>query len=76
MVVIQPSTLKVVVLYESKEKHWFLPKGRYVGLVVYCAHFDSPLRFRKDIGESLEQAALREAHEEAQYCISSRVVSR
>ncbi|KAJ7271095.1 NUDIX hydrolase domain-like protein [Mycena rebaudengoi] len=49
MVVIQPSTLKVVVLYESKEKHWFLPKGR------------------KDIGESLEQAALREAHEESGY---------
>jgi 8-oxo-dGTP pyrophosphatase MutT (NUDIX family) len=46
MVVIQPSTGKIVVIYESKEKVWFLPKGR------------------KDVGESLEQAALREAYEE------------
>ncbi|KAJ7271075.1 hypothetical protein C8J57DRAFT_1320612 [Mycena rebaudengoi] len=49
MVVIQPSTRKIVVLYESQKKFWFLPKGR------------------KDIGESLEQAALREAHEESGY---------
>lgn len=46
MVIIQPSTGKVVVLYETVQKYWFLPKGR------------------KDIGESLEQAALREAYEE------------
>lgn len=53
MVIIQPSTDKIVVLSdEIKDAHgksrqyFFLPKGR------------------KDRGESLEQAALREAHEE------------
>ena len=46
MVIIQPSTGKVVVLYEKARKYWFLPKGR------------------KDVGETLEQAALREAYEE------------
>ena len=53
MVVIQPSSGKVLVLCEKyKDAHgrehsyWFLPKGR------------------KDVGESLEQAALREAYEE------------
>ncbi|OCH92522.1 hypothetical protein OBBRIDRAFT_791116 [Obba rivulosa] len=49
MVIIQPSTGKVVVLYESVDNYWFLPKGR------------------KDIGETLEQAALREAYEESGY---------
>ncbi|KAJ7042958.1 NUDIX hydrolase domain-like protein [Mycena alexandri] len=49
MVVLQPATSKIVVVYESKKKYWFLPKGR------------------KDVGESLEQAALREAHEESGY---------
>ncbi|KAJ7222196.1 hypothetical protein GGX14DRAFT_428198 [Mycena pura] len=49
MVVFQPETHKVVVLYESKKKYWFLPKGR------------------KDVGESLEQTALREAYEESGY---------
>jgi hypothetical protein len=28
MVVFQPETLQVVVLYETKKKYWFLPKGR------------------------------------------------
>ena len=54
MVVIQPSTGKVVLLSERHESRrggqpyhrWFLPKGR------------------KDVGESLEQTALREAYEE------------
>lgn len=46
MVIIQPSTRKVVLLYERRRNYWFLPKGR------------------KDIGESLEQTALREAYEE------------
>jgi 8-oxo-dGTP pyrophosphatase MutT (NUDIX family) len=46
MVIIQPSTEKLVVVYESALKYWFLPKGR------------------KDVGESLEQTALREAYEE------------
>ena len=53
MVIIQPSTKKVVVLSEKAEasdgrayRYWFLPKGR------------------KDVGESLEQTALREAYEE------------
>ncbi|PIL25853.1 hypothetical protein GSI_11606 [Ganoderma sinense ZZ0214-1] len=53
MVIIQPSTKKIVVLsdkevYRGKEyRYWFLPKGR------------------KDVGESLEQTALREAYEES-----------
>lgn len=46
MVIIQPSSGKVVLIWESKRKYWFLPKGR------------------KDQGESLEQAVLREAYEE------------
>ncbi|KAJ6578791.1 NUDIX hydrolase domain-like protein [Mycena vulgaris] len=49
MVVFQPATLKVVVVYEREKKYWFLPKGR------------------KDVGESLEQTALREAYEESGY---------
>ncbi len=47
MVILQPSTEGVVLVYEKVEKYWFLPKGR------------------KDIGESLEEASLREAYEEA-----------
>lgn len=53
MIIIQPSTGKVVVISERQEhedgralRSWFLPRGR------------------KDVGESLEQAALREAYEE------------
>lgn len=46
MVVIQPSTGKIVVISSVKEERWFLPRGR------------------KDVGETLEQAALREAYEE------------
>lgn len=49
MVIIQEETQKVVVIYDTKRKIWFLPKGR------------------KDIGESLEQAALREAYEEVNF---------
>ncbi|CAL1694445.1 unnamed protein product [Somion occarium] len=49
MVLIQPSTDKVVLVYESLREHWFLPKGR------------------KDVGETLEHAALREAYEETGY---------
>ncbi|KAJ7270640.1 hypothetical protein B0H12DRAFT_1093215 [Mycena haematopus] len=49
MVVFQPATSQVVILYESQKKYWFLPKGR------------------KDVGESLEQTALRESHEESGY---------
>ncbi|KAI0369306.1 hypothetical protein BV20DRAFT_946440 [Pilatotrama ljubarskyi] len=59
MVVLQPSTGKVVVLGEKfkddrgrDRAHYFLPKGR------------------KDVGESLEQAALREAYEESGYRVS------
>ncbi|KAI0673133.1 hypothetical protein C8Q78DRAFT_930406, partial [Trametes maxima] len=54
MVVIQPSSGKIVVLLETEKdsrgrekRYWFLPKGR------------------KDVGESLEQTALREAYEES-----------
>jgi 8-oxo-dGTP pyrophosphatase MutT (NUDIX family) len=49
MVIIQPSTHKIVVIYETEKQYWFLPRGR------------------KDVGESLEQAALREAYEESGY---------
>jgi len=49
MVIIQPETEKIVVIYDTERKTWFLPKGR------------------KDVGESLEQAALREAYEESGY---------
>ncbi|KZT68056.1 hypothetical protein DAEQUDRAFT_728315 [Daedalea quercina L-15889] len=49
MVVLQPATGKVLLLYEPRHDYWFFPKGR------------------KDIGESLEQAALREAYEESGY---------
>ena len=70
MVIIQPSTKKVIVLSEKAEAsdgrvfhYWFLPKGR------------------KDVGESLEQTALREAYEEVRplsfpTCPSSCIVSR
>ena len=46
MVILQPSTQKVVVVHHQRLKYWFLPRGR------------------KDVGESLESAALREAYEE------------
>lgn len=46
MVVIQPSSGKVVLVHETEADYWFLPRGR------------------KDVGESLEEAALREAYEE------------
>jgi len=46
MVVIQPSSGKVVIVNNTARRTWFLPRGR------------------KDIGESLEQCALREAYEE------------
>ncbi|KAJ7699307.1 hypothetical protein B0H17DRAFT_1049404 [Mycena rosella] len=52
MVVFQPATHKVVVIYERQKKYWFLPKGR------------------KDVGESLEDAALREAYEESGYRVA------
>lgn len=48
MVIIQPSTGKVVVVNDTKRQSWFLPRGR------------------KDVGENLEQCALREAYEEVQ----------
>jgi hypothetical protein len=50
MVIIQPETEKIVVIYDTKRKIWFLPKGR------------------KDVGESLEQTALRETYEEVSVC--------
>ncbi|KAF8889124.1 NUDIX hydrolase domain-like protein [Infundibulicybe gibba] len=49
MVIIQPATGKLVLIWEAERKYWFLPKGR------------------KDRGETLEQAALREAYEESGY---------
>jgi len=49
MVVIQPSSGKVLVVNDTKRGTWFLPRGR------------------KDIGETLEQCALREAYEESGY---------
>jgi 8-oxo-dGTP pyrophosphatase MutT (NUDIX family) len=52
MVIIQPETEKIVVIYDTKRNIWFLPKGR------------------KDVGESLEQTALRETYEEVSVCPS------
>ncbi|TFY53917.1 hypothetical protein EVJ58_g9172 [Rhodofomes roseus] len=49
MVVLQPATGKVLLLYEPRNDRWLLPKGR------------------KDVDESLEQTALREAYEESGY---------
>ncbi|KAI0297855.1 hypothetical protein B0F90DRAFT_1608898, partial [Multifurca ochricompacta] len=49
MVIVQPSSGKVVVVNDTARNSWFLPRGR------------------KDIGESLEQCALREAYEESGY---------
>ncbi|KAJ3824573.1 hypothetical protein EV361DRAFT_912082 [Lentinula raphanica] len=50
MVIIQPSTQKMVILYDhSKPGCFFLPRGR------------------KDVGETLQEAALREAYEESGY---------
>jgi NUDIX domain len=46
MVIIQPSTDKFVIVHDSIDGQWFLPRGR------------------KDLGESLEKTALREAYEE------------
>src|ERR1700679_2252828 len=47
MVIIQPSSGKVLLVNDTELGTWFLPRGR------------------KDIGETLEQCALREAYEEA-----------
>ncbi|KAG8753135.1 hypothetical protein FRC14_006383 [Serendipita sp. 396] len=44
---IQPSSGNVVVVYDTKRRTWFLPRGR------------------KDVGETLEQAAFREGYEES-----------
>ncbi|EIN05273.1 hypothetical protein PUNSTDRAFT_107551 [Punctularia strigosozonata HHB-11173 SS5] len=49
MVILQPDTKKIAVVYDDRMDFWFLPKGR------------------KDVGESLEQTALREAYEESGY---------
>ncbi|KAF5375430.1 hypothetical protein D9615_007919 [Tricholomella constricta] len=49
MVIIQPSSHKIVVIYDTRDKYWFLPRGR------------------KDMGESLEATAIREAYEESGY---------
>lgn len=51
MVILQPATEKIVVVWEEKKNYWFLPKGR------------------KDVGESLEQAAVREAYEEVYFSL-------
>ncbi|KAH8822663.1 hypothetical protein DL96DRAFT_1618635 [Flagelloscypha sp. PMI_526] len=49
MVIIQPSTKKVVLVFDKSLQCFFLPKGR------------------KDVDESLEETALREAYEETGY---------
>ena len=46
MVIIQPSSGKIVIVNDTATGTWFLPRGR------------------KDVGETLEQCALREAYEE------------
>lgn len=54
MVILQPSSGKVVLVCDTRDEYWFLPRGR------------------KDVGESTEQTALREAYEEVR-CIGSPV---
>jgi 8-oxo-dGTP pyrophosphatase MutT (NUDIX family) len=49
MVIIQPSSGKVVLVNDTEFGTWFLPRGR------------------KDIGETLEQCAVREAYEEVRF---------
>jgi len=56
MVILQPSTHKFVIVYDSTDEHWFLPRGR------------------KDLGESLEKTALREAYEEVRSYYVSFIV--
>ena len=51
MVIIQPSSGKVVLVNDTAHGTWFLPRGR------------------KDIGETLEQCALREAYEEVRFLV-------
>ena len=51
MVIIQPSSGKVVLVNDTEHRSWFLPRGR------------------KDIGETLEQCALREAYEEVRFLV-------
>ncbi len=51
MVIIQPSSGKVVLVNDTELRTWFLPRGR------------------KDIGETLEQCALREAYEEVRFLV-------
>jgi ADP-ribose pyrophosphatase YjhB (NUDIX family) len=46
LVIVQPSSDKFVVVYDTETRAYFLPRGR------------------KDIGESIEAAALREGYEE------------
>ncbi|VDB88325.1 unnamed protein product [Peniophora sp. CBMAI 1063] len=49
LVIIQPSSGRVVLVHDTAKNYWFLPRGR------------------KDVGESLEEAALREGYEESGY---------
>ncbi|KAI0031786.1 hypothetical protein K488DRAFT_24058, partial [Vararia minispora EC-137] len=49
LIIIQPSTGKVVVVNDRDTGYWFVPRGR------------------KDIGETVEMAALREGYEESGY---------
>ena len=55
MVIIQPSSGKVVLVNDTELGTWFLPRGR------------------KDIGETLEQCALREAYEEVRLLVIRNV---
>jgi hypothetical protein len=56
MVIIQPSSGKVVLVNDTELGTWFLPRGR------------------KDIGETLEQCALREAYEEVRFSRNRNVL--
>ena len=52
LVIIQPSSGRLVLVHDTARNYWFLPRGR------------------KDVGESLEQAALREGFEEVRPCVA------
>ena len=58
MVVLQPATGKVMLLYAPRGKYWFFPKGR------------------KDVGETLERTALREAYEEVRVSLALMLSGR
>jgi len=63
-VIIQPSTEKVVIIWDDHLKCWFLPKGITISKTFMRQIKHQFAKGRKDKGETLETCALRESHEE------------